>query len=51
MSFIDPRKSPTWILSMPLRNIPNLRENGRVLYVTFVNSANYVPQLIELTLK
>jgi len=27
------------------------RENGRVLYVTFVNSANYVPQLIEVTLK
>jgi len=26
-------------------------ENGRVLYVTFVNSANYVPQLIEVTLK
>jgi hypothetical protein len=27
------------------------RENGRVLYVTFVNSANYVPQMIEITLK
>jgi hypothetical protein len=27
------------------------REGGRVLYVTFVNSATYVPQLIELTLK
>jgi hypothetical protein len=27
------------------------RENGRVLYITFVNSANYVPQLIEVTLK
>jgi hypothetical protein len=27
------------------------REDGRVLYVTFVNSANYVPQLIEVTLK
>jgi hypothetical protein len=27
------------------------RENGRILYVTFVNSASYVPQLIEVTLK
>ena len=27
------------------------REGGRVLYVTFVNSATYVPQLIEVTLK
>jgi hypothetical protein len=27
------------------------REGGRVLYVTFVNSATYVPQLVELTLK
>jgi hypothetical protein len=27
------------------------REDGRVLYVTFVNSATYVPQLIEVTLK
>jgi Domain of unknown function (DUF4185) len=27
------------------------RENGRVLYVTFVNSADYVPRLIEVTLK
>jgi hypothetical protein len=27
------------------------REDGRVLYVTYVNSATYVPQLIELTLK
>ena len=27
------------------------RENGRVLYITFVNSATYVPQLIEVTLK
>jgi hypothetical protein len=26
-------------------------ENGRVMYVTFVNSATYVPQLIEVTLK
>jgi hypothetical protein len=27
------------------------RENGRAMYVTFVNSANYVPQLIEVMLK
>jgi hypothetical protein len=27
------------------------REDGRVLYVTYVNSARYVPQLIEVTLK
>lgn len=27
------------------------RDNGRVLYVTFVNSATYVPQLIEVTLR
>jgi hypothetical protein len=27
------------------------RENGRVVYITFVNSANYVPQMIEVTLK
>jgi hypothetical protein len=27
------------------------RENGRVLYITFVNSATYVPQMIEVTLK
>jgi len=27
------------------------RDNGRVLYVTFVNSATYVPQFIEVTLK
>jgi hypothetical protein len=27
------------------------RENGSVLYVTFVNSADYVPQLLEVTLK
>jgi hypothetical protein len=27
------------------------REAGRVLYVTFVNSTTYVPQLVELTLK
>jgi hypothetical protein len=27
------------------------REGGRVLYVTFVNSATYVPQLLEVTLK
>lgn len=25
-------------------------ENGRVMYITFVNSATYVPQLIEVTL-
>jgi hypothetical protein len=27
------------------------REGGRVLYVTFVNSATYVPQMIEVTLR
>jgi hypothetical protein len=27
------------------------RDDGRVLYVTFVNSTRYVPQLVELTLK
>jgi hypothetical protein len=27
------------------------QDNGRVMYVTFVNSTTYVPQLIELTLK
>ena len=27
------------------------RQRGRVLYVTFVNSSTYVPQLIEVTLK
>jgi hypothetical protein len=27
------------------------REGGRVLYVTFVNSTTYVPQLVEVTLK
>jgi hypothetical protein len=27
------------------------REGGRVLYVTYVNSSTYVPQLIEVTLK
>jgi hypothetical protein len=27
------------------------RENGRVMYVTFVNSATYAPELIEVTLK
>lgn len=27
------------------------RDNGRVMYVTFVNSATYVPQMIEVTLK
>jgi hypothetical protein len=27
------------------------RDGGRVLYVTFVNSATYVPQLIEVTLR
>jgi hypothetical protein len=27
------------------------RDSGRVLYVTFVNSATYVPQMIEVTLK
>jgi hypothetical protein len=27
------------------------REGGRVMYVTFVNSASYIPQMIELTLK
>jgi Domain of unknown function (DUF4185) len=27
------------------------REGGRVLYVTFVNSTTYVPQLVELTLR
>jgi Domain of unknown function (DUF4185) len=27
------------------------RDGGRVMYVTFVNSASYVPQMIELTLK
>lgn len=27
------------------------RDGGRILYVTFVNSATYVPQLIEVTLK
>jgi hypothetical protein len=26
------------------------RENGKVLYVTYVNSATYIPQLIEVTL-
>jgi hypothetical protein len=26
-------------------------DGGRVLYVTFVNSATYVPQMIEVTLK
>ena len=27
------------------------RDGGRILYLTFVNSASYVPQLVELTLK
>jgi hypothetical protein len=27
------------------------REGGRVMYVTFVNSATYAPELIEVTLK
>jgi Domain of unknown function (DUF4185) len=27
------------------------REGGRVIYVTFVNSESYVPQMIEITLK
>jgi hypothetical protein len=27
------------------------REGGRILYVTFVNSATYIPQLIEVTLR
>jgi hypothetical protein len=27
------------------------QDNGRVIYVTFVNSATYVPQMIELTLR
>jgi hypothetical protein len=27
------------------------RDNGRVIYVTFVNSSTYVPQLVELSLK
>ncbi len=27
------------------------REGGRIIYVTFVNSSTYVPQLVELTLK
>lgn len=27
------------------------REDGRIIYVTFVNSSTYVPQLVELTLK
>ncbi|MEX2310520.1 MAG: DUF4185 domain-containing protein [Pirellulales bacterium] len=27
------------------------REDGRVMYVTFVNSSTYVPQLVEVTLK
>lgn len=26
-------------------------ENGRIMYVTFVNSSTYVPQLVEVTLK
>lgn len=27
------------------------RENGKVMYITFVNSGTYIPQLIEVTLK
>ena len=27
------------------------RDNGKTIYVTFVNSSNYVPQLIDLTFK
>jgi hypothetical protein len=27
------------------------RDDGRIMYVTFVNSTTYVPQLVELTLK
>jgi hypothetical protein len=27
------------------------RENGRTIYVTFINSSTYVPQMLELTLK
>jgi hypothetical protein len=27
------------------------QDNGRVMYITFVNSTTYVPQLVELTLK
>jgi Domain of unknown function (DUF4185) len=27
------------------------RENGKIMYITFVDTVNYVPQLIELTLK
>ena len=27
------------------------RDNGRIIYVTFVNSTTYVPQMIELTFK
>jgi hypothetical protein len=27
------------------------RDNGRIVYVTFVNSATYIPQLFELTLR
>ena len=27
------------------------RNNGRIVYLTFVNSATYIPQMIELTLR
>ena len=27
------------------------RDDGRVVYLTFVNSATYIPQFVEVTLK
>jgi hypothetical protein len=47
-----PEKSNDSDLIYAAKEHPELaREGGRILYVTFVNSATYIPQLIEVQLK
>lgn len=47
-----PKRIGTDDLIYAAKEHPELaRDNGRIIYVTFVSSANYVPQLIEVTLR
>jgi hypothetical protein len=48
----QPKKVKDTELIYAVKEHPEMaKQNGQVMYVTYVNSATYVPQLIEITLK
>ena len=49
--FFRPQKKNARDLFTAGKEHPEMRrENGKILYVTYVNSSDYVPHLLEITL-